>query len=82
MIYLKLRHRGERVNHKRVSGSMRGKVAGATAQAQEGACHRPPAADEPSAPNEVWSMDFVFDRSADGRVIKSLTIAMTRRMSL
>ena len=24
--------------------------------------------------NQVWSMDFVFDRSAEGRVIKSLTI--------
>jgi hypothetical protein len=28
----------------------------------------------PDAANEVWSMDFVFDRSADGRVIKCLTI--------
>jgi putative transposase len=26
----------------------------------------------PSAPNEVWSMDFVFDRTADARVIKCL----------
>jgi len=24
--------------------------------------------------NEVWSMDFVFDRTAEGRVIKALTI--------
>ena len=28
----------------------------------------------PSAANPVWSMDFVFDRTADGRVIKCLTI--------
>ena len=28
----------------------------------------------PARANEVWSMDFVFDRSADGRVIKCLTI--------
>lgn len=28
----------------------------------------------PSAANEVWSMDFVFDRIASGRVIKSLTV--------
>ena len=28
----------------------------------------------PGAANEIWSMDFVFDRSADTRVIKSLTI--------
>lgn len=25
-------------------------------------------------PNEVWSMDFVFDRTAEGRVIKCLTV--------
>src|SRR3546814_4110832 len=24
--------------------------------------------------NEVWSMDFVFDRTAEGRVIKCLTV--------
>jgi putative transposase len=28
----------------------------------------------PNAPNEVWSMDFVFDRTAEGRVIKCLTV--------
>ncbi|MBB6188011.1 transposase InsO family protein [Rhodanobacter sp. MP7CTX1] len=28
----------------------------------------------PHAANEVWSMDFVFDRTAEGRVIKCLTI--------
>ena len=28
----------------------------------------------PFAANEVWSMDFVFDRTAEGRVIKCLTI--------
>lgn len=28
----------------------------------------------PLAPIQVWSMDFVFDRTADGRVIKCLTI--------
>lgn len=25
----------------------------------------------PSAANQVWSMDFVFDRTAEGRVLKS-----------
>ena len=25
-------------------------------------------------PNEVWSADFVFDRTAEGRVLKCLTI--------
>ena len=28
----------------------------------------------PVAANQVWSMDFVFDRTAEGRVIKSLTV--------
>lgn len=28
----------------------------------------------PTAANAVWSMDFAFDRGADGRVIKCLTI--------
>lgn len=28
----------------------------------------------PIAANQVWSMDFVFDRAAEGRVIKCLTI--------
>ena len=28
----------------------------------------------PSRPNEVWSMDFVFDRIADGRTLKCLTV--------
>ena len=28
----------------------------------------------PQAPNEVWSADFVFDRTAEGRVLKCLTI--------
>ncbi|MCH2093088.1 MAG: IS3 family transposase, partial [Pseudoxanthomonas sp.] len=28
----------------------------------------------PLAANQVWSMDFVFDRTAEGRVIKCLTI--------
>ena len=28
----------------------------------------------PQAANEVWSADFVFDRTAEGRVVKCLTI--------
>ncbi len=28
----------------------------------------------PLVPNEVWSADFVFDRTAEGRVLKCLTI--------
>ena len=28
----------------------------------------------PTTPNQVWSMDFVFDRTAEGRSIKSLKV--------
>lgn len=28
----------------------------------------------PDVANQVWSIDFVFDRTAEGRVIKALTI--------
>jgi transposase InsO family protein len=28
----------------------------------------------PTMANQVWSMDFVFDRTADGRVLKRLTL--------
>ena len=28
----------------------------------------------PLSANQLWSMDFVFDRTADGRVIKSVTV--------
>ena len=37
------------------------------------ACDRQPLL-RPQRANEIWSMDFVFDRTADGRVIKCLTV--------
>lgn len=75
MIYLKLRQRGMVVNHKRVERV----YAGAQLQVRRRKRKKVPMSDRqplvrPDAANEVWSMDFVFDRSADGRVIKSLTI--------
>jgi hypothetical protein len=30
--------------------------------------------DGTAAANQVWSVDFVFDRTAEGRVLKCLTI--------
>lgn len=30
--------------------------------------------ERPTSANQVWSMDFVFDRTAEGRSIKSLTV--------
>jgi transposase InsO family protein len=75
MIYLKLRQRGMVVNHKRVERL----YAEADLQVRRRKRKKVPMSDRqplnrPDAANEVWSMDFVFDRSAEGRVIKCLTI--------
>ena len=75
MIYLKLWQAGWRVNHKRVDRL----YAEAKLQVRRRKRKKVPVCDRqpllrPPAANEVWSMDFVFDRTADGRVIKCLTI--------
>ena len=75
MIYLKLRQEGRVVNHKRVDRL----YAEAQLQVTRRRRKKVPVADRqplvrPQAPNEVWSADFVFDRTADGRVLKCLTI--------
>ena len=75
MIYLKLRQRGLIVTHNRVERL----YAEANLQIRRRKRKKVPMSDRqpllrPDAANEVWSMDFVFDRSADGRVIKCLTI--------
>ena len=73
MIYLKLRQAGELVNHKRVDRLY------AEAGLQVKKRKKIPLADRhplerPTAANQVWSMDFVFDRTAEGRSIKNLTV--------
>lgn len=75
MIYLKLRQRGLEVNHKRVERL----YAEARLQVRRRKRKKVPLGERqplvrPDTANEVWSMDFVFDRSAEGRVIKCLTI--------
>ena len=75
MIYLKLRQEGRVVNHKRVDRL----YAEARLQVRRRRRKKVPLADRqplarPHAPNEVWSADFVFDRTAEGRVLKCLTI--------
>jgi putative transposase len=75
MIYLKLRQGGARVNHKRVERL----YTEAGLQVRRRRRKKIPVADRqplarPQAPNEVWSADFVFDRTAEGRVVKCLTI--------
>lgn len=75
MIYLKLRQAGEIVNHKRV-GRL---YSQEQLQLRRRQRKKVPIRDRqpllrPQAANEVWSMDFVFDRSSDGRIIKNLAI--------
>lgn len=75
MIYLKLRQAGELVNHKRVERLYTEEKL----QLKRRKRKKVPMADRqplvrPERPDEVWSMDFVFDRSSDGRVIKNLAI--------
>lgn len=75
MIYLKLRQTGWVVNHKRIERL----YALAQLQVRRRKRKKVPAGERqpltrPSEANEVWSMDFVFDRTAEGRVIKCLTI--------
>lgn len=75
MIYLKLRQAGEIVNHKRVDRL----YAEAGLQVRRRKRKKIPIADRqplerPQSANQMWSMDFVFDRTAEGRSIKSLTV--------
>ena len=75
MIELKLRQYGLVVNRKRVERL----YSDAELQVCKRKCERGSMGERqplthPGAANEVWSMDFVFDRSADTRVIKIITI--------
>ncbi len=75
MIYLKLRQAGETVNYKRVERL----YVAERLQVRRRRRKKVPAMDRqplvrPTRPNEVWSADFVFDRTAEGRVLKCLAI--------
>ena len=75
MIFLKLRQAGLVVNYKRVERLYQE----ARLQVRRRKRKKVPFGERqpllrPAAANEVWSMDFVFDRTAEGRVIKCLTI--------
>lgn len=75
MIHLKLRQAGLLVNYKRAERAVsRGEAAGTAPQAQGAVVVRASAANPGTYANQVWSMDFVFDRAAKGRGIKCLTI--------
>jgi transposase InsO family protein len=75
MIHLKLRQTGWLVNYKRVERLYQE----AKLQVRRRKRKKVPVAERqplarPKAANEVWSMDFVFDRTAESRVIKCLTV--------
>jgi putative transposase len=75
MIYLKLRQAGQVVNHKRVDRL----YTEARLQVKRRRRKKVPVQDRqplqrPRHRNEIWSADFVFDRTAEGRVLKCLTI--------
>ena len=74
-MYLKLRQRGMVVNHKRVErlDTEADLHVRRRTRKQEPLRARQPLI-RPDAANDVGSMDCVFDRRADGRVIKCLTI--------
>lgn len=75
MIYLKLRQAGEIVNHKRVDRlyAEAGLQVKKRRRKKIPLSHRHPL-ERPTSANQVWSMDFVFDRTAEGRSIKNLTV--------
>jgi putative transposase len=75
MIHLKLRQAGLLVNYKRVERLYQE----AKLQVRRRKRKKVPVAERqplarPKTANEVWSMDFVFDRTAEGRVLKCLTV--------
>jgi putative transposase len=75
MIYLKLRQAGHRANHKRVDRlyALEKLQVRRRRRRKIPISERQPLA-RPSSANTVWSMDFVFDRVAGGRVIKNLAV--------
>lgn len=75
MIYLKLRQDGMHVNHKRVERlyALEKLQVRRRRRKKVPPCDRQPLI-RPAAANEVWSIDFVFDRIASGRVLKCLVI--------
>ena len=75
MIHLKLRQAGHLVNYKRVERLYQQ----ARLQVRRRKRNKVPIGERqpllrPTAANQVWSMDFVFDRTGEGRVLKCLTI--------
>lgn len=75
MIHLKLRQAGLLVNYKRVERLYQEAKLQVRRRKRKKVLpgERQPLI-RPLAANQVWSMDFVFDRTAEGRSIKNLTV--------
>jgi transposase InsO family protein len=75
MIHLKLRQAGEQVNYKRVERLYRLEQLHIRRRRRKKipVSERQPLV-RPGRANEVWSMDFMFDREASGRSIKCLMV--------
>jgi putative transposase len=75
MIHLKLRQAGELVNYKRVERlyTLEKLQVRRRRRKKVPVSERQPLI-RPSAANEVWSVDFIFDRVASGRTLKCLVI--------
>jgi len=76
MIHLRLTQEGWTVNIKRVRRLYRQEslMVQKRKRKKVASRERQPLV-RPSRANEVWSMDFVFDRLADGRALKCLSVA-------
>jgi putative transposase len=75
MIHLKLRQAGMLVNYKRVERLYQeAKLQVRRRKRKKVAFGERQPLLRPTAANQVWSMDFVFDRTGEGRVLKCLTI--------
>lgn len=75
MLHLNLRQAGWQVNYKPVERLYQQ----AKLQVRRRKCKKVPVSDRqplfrPTASNQVWSMDFVFDRSDEGCLLKCMTI--------
>ena len=75
MIHLKLRQAGLLVNYKRVERLYQeARLQVRRRKRKKVAFGERQPLGRPTAANQVWSMDFVFDRTGEGRVLKCLTI--------
>lgn len=75
MLYNLIRNEGTLVNHKRVERIYRQeKLSLRRKRSRKKLCHLRMALPIAARRDEVWSMDFIYDRLCNGRQLKSLTI--------